>query len=244
MLKGSPPMITTRTLVIVALGLVLSTHTLQGQDRSRYRDFQLGSDLPSVSALASVPAAEAKTIHQRPAVMQQLTWRRPYVVSRSTASQNDPVRQIVFSFYNDQLSKMVVDYDPDRTVGMTDADMIDAISTAYGPPWIPAVNNTRAVISQVEAESGTPVARWGDTDVSVVLYRSSDLYGSPFASRFRLIVTSPRLEALARTGEAQAIRLDASEAPQREIARRKKQVEDTRVAEEKARIANKAAFRP
>jgi hypothetical protein len=236
-------MITTRTLVIVALGLVLPTHALQGQDRSRYRNFQLGSDLRSVSALASVPATEAKTIHQRPAVMQELTWRLPYIVSRSTASQNDPVRQITFSFYNNQLSKMVIDYEHDRTFGMTDADLIDAISTTYGPP-LPTLNNTRAVTSQVDAESGTPVARWRDTDVSVVLYRSSDLYGSASASRFRLIVTSPRLEALAQTGEAQAIRLDASEAPQREIARQKQEVEDTRVAEEKARIANKAAFRP
>jgi hypothetical protein len=236
-------MITTRTFVIVALGLVLSTHALQGQDRSRYRDFQLGSDLPSVSALAGVRASDAKTIHQRPAVMQELTWRLPYI-GRSTASQHDPVRQIVFSFYNNQLSKMVIDYEHDRTVGMTDADMIDAISTAYGPPWIPTLNKTRAVTSQVDAEFGTPVARWGDTDVSVILYRSSDLYGSSSASRFRLIVTSPRLEALAQTGEAQAIRLDASEAPQREIARQEQQVEDTRVAEEKARIANKDAFRP
>jgi hypothetical protein len=34
------------------------------------------------------------------------------------------VKQIVFSFYDDQLSKMVVDYEQDRTAGMTDADLI------------------------------------------------------------------------------------------------------------------------
>jgi hypothetical protein len=121
---------------------------------------------------------------------------------------------------------------------MTDADMIDAISTTYGPPFLPAVNNTQAVTSRVEAESGTPVARWGDADYSVVLYRSS------YASAFRVIVTSPRLDALAQSAAAQAIRLDEREAPQREIARQKKEVEDTRVSQEKARIVNKAAFRP
>jgi hypothetical protein len=57
-------------------------------------------------------------------------------------------------------------------------------------------------------------------------------------------VTSPRLEALARTAAAQAIRLDEHEAPQREIARQKKEVEDARLSQEKARITNKAAFRP
>jgi hypothetical protein len=99
----------------------------------RNAEMQLGSDLPSVSALANVAVSEAKTIHQRPAVIQELEWRRPYFVGGSTAPQNDPVQQIVFSFYDNQLSKMVVDYDHDRTDGMADADMIDAISTAYGP---------------------------------------------------------------------------------------------------------------
>src|SRR5438093_6071652 len=59
--KGTPPMINTRTFAIVALGLVLSTHALQGQDRSRYRDFQLGGDLSSVSALTKVAVSDAKT---------------------------------------------------------------------------------------------------------------------------------------------------------------------------------------
>jgi hypothetical protein len=127
---------------------------------------------------------------------------------------------------------------------MSDADMIEAISTAYGPPLKPAVRKTRAVPSQVEEESGTPVARWGDADYSVVLYRSSDLYRSSSASRFRIVVTSPRLEALARTADAPAIRLDEPEAPQREIARQKKEAEDTRLSQEKARIANKAPYRP
>jgi hypothetical protein len=231
-------MINTRTLAIVALGLVLSTHSLNGQGPPQYRDFQLGGDLLSVSALAKVTASEAKTIHLRPAVIQELEWRPPYFVSGSTAPQNDPVQQIVFSFYNDQLFRLVINYDRQRTDGMTDADLIEAISTAYGPPLKPAVKKTRSVLSQLEEESGTPVARWGDADYSVVLYRSS------YASEFRVIVTSPRLEALARTAAAQAIRLDEREAPQREVARQKKEVEDTRLSQEKARIANKAAFRP
>jgi hypothetical protein len=171
-------------------------------------------------------------------VMQELEWRPPYLASGSTAPQQDSVRQIVFSFYNDQLFKLVINYDRQRTDGMTDADMIEAISTAYGPALRPAAKKARTVVSQLEEESGTPVARWGDAEYSVVLYRSS------YASEFRIIVTSPRLDALARSADAQAIRLDEREAPQREIARQKKEVEDTRLSQEKARIANKAAFRP
>jgi hypothetical protein len=133
---------------------------------------------------------------------------------------------------------MVVDYDRDRTAGLTDTDLIDAISVTYGPRLKPGVRAGRGLPSQIEQESGTPVARWGDVDYSVALYRSS------YAGGVRVIVTSPRLEALARTAETQSARLDESEAPQREIARQKKETENTRVAQEKARLANKAAFRP
>src|SRR6266436_968377 len=74
-LKGSPIMINMRMLAIVALGLVLSTSSLHGQDRSRYRAFQLGSGLSSISGLTGVAASKAKTIHSRPALMQELQWQ-------------------------------------------------------------------------------------------------------------------------------------------------------------------------
>jgi hypothetical protein len=231
-------MLTARTLAVAGLGFVLSTQSLQAQNRPEYRGFQLGGSVLSVSTLTKVAASEARTVHLRPALMQELQWRPPFFLNGSGTLQTDSVRQIVFSFYNDQLSKMAVDYDTGRTAGMTNADMIDAISTTYGPPSTSAVTKPRAVPSHADDESGTPVARWGDADHSVVLYRST------YASRFRIIVTSPPLEALARTADAQAIRLDEREAPQREIARQKKKVEDTRVSQEKARAANKATFRP
>jgi hypothetical protein len=230
-------MITARTLVVVALGFVLSAH-LQGQSGAQYRDFQLGGSLPSVSALAGLTAADAKTIHERPAVMQQLDWRPPYYVAGSTTPRNDSVRQIVFSFYNDQLSKMVVDYDRARTGGLTDADVIEALSMEYGSPLQPARKKGPAVVaSQFDTEFGTPVARWGDANYSVVLYRS-------LSATFRIVVTSARLDALSRTADAQALQLDLREAPQREIARQKKEVDDTRASEERARVTNKASFKP
>jgi hypothetical protein len=231
-------MINPRLLGVVVLGLVLSTPHLYGAGRAQYRDFQLGSDLASVSARSGVAASEARTLHLRPAVTQELEWRIPLFASGSPTPQNDAVQQIVFSFYNDQLFRLVVGYDRQRTDGMTDGDMIDALSVAYGSP-LPSsgAKKAAAVASQIDIESGTPIARWGDADYSVVLYRSS-------YATFRVIVASPRLEALARTADAQAVRLDEREAPQRELARQKKEVEDIRASQEKARLANKAAFRP
>ena len=107
-------MTATRTFALI-LGFALSAQTLQAQDRSRYRDFQLGSDLRSVAALAKVPASEAKTIHQRPAVIQELEWRPPYFAGGSTAVQKEPVQRILFSFYDDQLFRLVINYDRQRT---------------------------------------------------------------------------------------------------------------------------------
>jgi hypothetical protein len=230
-------MIMVRRLGIASLGFVMSTQLLNGQSAPHYREFQLGADLASVSALAGVAVSAAKVIHERPAVMQDLEWRPPHSLLGTTAPPPDPVQQIVFSFYKDQLFRLVIDYYQNRTEGMTDADMIEAISSTYGS-ISKASLRTRVPSSQVAQESGTSVARWGDADYSVVLYRSS------YASGFRMIVTSPRLESLARTAEARALRLDELDAPKREIARQKKEADDTRAAQEKARLANKAAFRP
>jgi hypothetical protein len=74
-------MINRRTLAAGAIGLVLSTTSLHSQDRSRDRDVQLGGDLRAISALTGVAASEARTIHLRPAVMQELQWQRPYSLS-------------------------------------------------------------------------------------------------------------------------------------------------------------------
>jgi len=229
-------MIIRRALAIGALGLLLAAPLLHSQGRPRYRDFQLGGDLPSISALTGVAVSEARAVHLRPALMQELRWQRPYS-SSTTPSQTDSVKQIMFSFYNDQLSKMVVDYDHDRTAGMTDADLIDAISVDYGPRVKPGARTGRGTLTRVEEESGTLVARWAGADYAVALYRG-------FSSDVRLIVASPRLDALARTADGQATRLDDREAPQREIARQKKETEDARASQEKSRVANKAAFRP
>jgi len=230
-------MIAACRFAIASLGVVLGTQLLYGQSGAHYREFQLGGDLASVSAVAGVAVAEAQSIHQRPALIQDLQWKPPYAASGPTAPAPDPVQQIVFSFYNDQLFRLVIDYDRNRTEGMTDADMIDAISSTYGP-ISKTPQKSRVASSQVAEESGTRVARWGDADYSVVLYRSS------YASGFRMIVTSLRLDVLARTAEAQAVRLDERDAPRREIARQKKEADDTRAAQEKARLANKAGFRP
>jgi hypothetical protein len=189
--------------------------------------------------MAKVSATGAKTVHQRPSLIQELEWRQPYVMSRAAASQSDPVQRIVFTFYDDQLFRLVISYDRQRTNGLTDEDMIDALSATYGVALLqPTVKNVPALTAPLLGELGAPIAQWAGVDYSVALYRSS------FASEFRVVVSSPRLDALAETAAAEAIRLDEREAPQREIERREKEAADTRASQEKARLANRATFKP
>src|SRR5579864_452340 len=123
-----------RTVAVCAVGIACSTHALEGQDLSQYRNFQLGSDLSSVSTLSGVASSEAKMIHQRPAVLQDLEWRPSHWIPGSMAASTDPVEQLLFSFYGDQLFRAVADYGHERTKGTTGADMIEAISVVDGTP--------------------------------------------------------------------------------------------------------------
>jgi hypothetical protein len=231
-------MMNARTLAICTIGTMLLTIRVGGQGRAEYRSFELQSDLAAVSTLAGVPASEAKLIHQRPALMQELEWRPSRWIVGTSEASTDPVEHMIFSFYNNQLFRIVVDYGYDQTEGMTDADMIDAITSVYGAP-VKRTGPAVRVPNRVEVESGSLVARWGDTNHGVVLYRNST-----YRRTFRLIVTDPTLDDLSRKADSEALRLDAKEAPGREVARLKKESDDGRTVAEKARVANKAAFRP
>jgi hypothetical protein len=57
---------------------------------------------------------------------------------------------------NDQLFRVVVDYASDRTEGMTDDDMIEAIGVVYGTP-VQRVPGAGRLATRVDTESGTPV---------------------------------------------------------------------------------------
>jgi hypothetical protein len=227
-------------LGVTGMALVLSTSALSGQVAApQYRDFTLGSSLSTISAQVKASAADVKPIHQRPALIQDLSWRAPYFVADSNEPRKDPVQQITFSFYNDQLFRMAVDYDRQRTEGLTDADMIGALTEVYGPATTPKPRAPAATfVSLIDITSGIPVSQWGNAEYSVVLLRPS------FGAGFQVVVTSTRLDAQARVADAEAVRLDQREAPLREIARQKQDAENAKVSQDKARTANKATFRP
>ena len=229
-------MISTRSLVISVSLAVLPMPLIYAQDLSSYRGFQLGMNLQAVAKQANVKPSEAKVLYQRPAVILELEWRPQSFYSSS--AQGDPVMEVLFGFYNGELYRIVVNYDQQRTEGLTDQDLIEGISAKYGTPTTPVAKIISASPSQVYSDSEKVIARWEDSQSSINLFRFS--YGSAPG----MFIFSKRLDALAQVAIVQAIRLNDQEAPQREIERLKKQEEEKNAAGQKARPVNKENFRP
>lgn len=226
-------------LVTCVLGMLCVTPELEAQGLTKYRGFELGDSLTAVAARAGLAVAAAKTIHRRPAILQDLEWRPSRWVSGSSTASVDPVEVVTFSFYDDRLYRLVIDYSHPRTEGMTEADMIEALSVAYGPHVPRASWRAGLTASGVESESGPSVARWTDERTAALLFQTSS-----YRRRFRLIVVDTRLHELARKAEVQASKLDEKEAPSREVARQKRERDEADTAAEQARSVNKKAFKP
>jgi hypothetical protein len=223
-----------RSFDLLAQAQVLAPLTYT-QDLSKYREFQFGMNLLAVAKQADVKSTEARVVHQRPALIQELEWRPQR--SLSTSPEGDTVKEVLFSFYNGELFRIMVNYDQYKTEGLTNEDMVEAISSRYGVAIRPAAKIILFSSFHVYNDSEKVIARWEDSQYSLNLFRSS------YQPTFGLLVFSKRLDARAVAAIAEAIRLDDQEAPQREIQRQKKQDEENRAAQEKARPANKASFR-
>jgi hypothetical protein len=198
-------MIGIRTITLFAFLMALSASSICAQDLSSYRDFQFGMDLSAVAKQAGMDLSKAKTLHQHPALIQELWWQRSFAGS---SPPTDPVREIIFSFYDGALFRMVVNFDRRRTEGFTDEEMIEAISTKYGVAARPVATIVLFSSSQVYNDNEKVIARWEDSQYSYNLYRSSN---QPV---FGMLVFSKRLDALAQSAIAKAIYLDNQEAPQ------------------------------
>ena len=223
-----------RILAMSIAWVVISSSVISAQDLAKYREFQLGMSLVAVAQRAGI-TPEARVLHQRPELIQELTWQPPRRLGSSPPE--DAVRQVLLSFYSGQLFRIVVSYEWDRTEGLTVEDVVEALSVRYGPATLPATEISSAV-SRVYGDSDKIVAHWEDAEHSLNLVRPS------YASTFGLVVFSKRLDALARAAIIEAIRLDEQEAPGRAIERKKKQEDEDYARREHARNVNKTAFRP
>jgi hypothetical protein len=202
-------------------------------DLSQYRNIQFGTDLSAVAKQVGASASEAKVIHSRLALVQELKWR-PRGLGASPLAES--VDEVIFSFYNGELYRIVINYDRYEIEGLTAEDMISAISVTYGTDAKLAAP-VKAVQDRYGDEEDV-IARWQDPQYRFDLIRSS--YGRSFS----LIGVMTKLDSLAQAAMLEAKRLDDQEAPQREAARLASEQEAARDKLEKARLVNKPRFRP
>jgi hypothetical protein len=221
----------TRNLVISLAMVLLSAPLISGQDLSRYRKFSLGTSLAALSNQVGLDSHWANFVHQRPAVIQELTYWP--VDSSDSSVRVEPVSQILFSFYNGELYRMLVTYDQGATEGLNDEDMVQAVSARYGTGrrLYPEIN---LPTNDVYVSPEKVIARWEDSQNSV------NLLGSTSMNSFRLAVFSKRLDALAEAASTESVKLEKEQAPQKEIDRQKKEVDDLDIARQK----NRKTFRP
>ena len=223
-----------RMSVFLVSSFALSASGLPGVDLATYRNFHLGMSLADVAKQAKLPAS-SQLISSRPQRIEELDWHVNW--GPFGAAQSNPFSDVLFRFYNGELFEMAVTYDRDQTRGLTEADMIEAISSVYGPVGKP-------VSAEVSFDSrGTGgilkvIACWEDTRSQISLVHL------PYGTSFGMVISSKANKALAEKAIVESERLDQVEAPQRELALRARQLADAQAADEKARALNKPGFRP
>lgn len=222
-----------RSAATAALVFTALTATAWAADLSLYRGFALGSSLSAVAKQTGAKVEDAKVTQSRPALIQVLAWR-PQTLSAST--QTEPAQDVTFTFYNGELSRILVSYDRYETEGLTPNDITEAFSATFGVPERPT--GASKVVQGAYGDQEELVARWEDAKYRFELIQAS------FGPSYRLVGVLKRLEAPAKASILEAARLDEKEAPQREAAQKLTDGEIERAKLEKARLVNKPKFRP
>ena len=209
-----------------------------GQELSRYRDAVFGSTVASVAAATRTGPDAVKVVHQRPSLIQELRWRPQYALGRPVGSV-DPAQEVTFRFYEDQLFAITVVYEARLVDGLTNADIIEAVSAVYGTATLTAAASRGPAPPPAGAINGsTAIASWQSAGYEFTLMRQV------YPATFHLIGVSKALEPLARAAETEAARLDKQEAPRREAERAAAEIDRRAAAEDKTRVTNKREFRP
>ena len=225
---------TTRSLALTFAFIVLTAPGLRAQALSAYRQFHLGMTAAAVASELGVAPTAAKIVHTRPLLIQELEWRPP---ASPSSLEPDSVRLVLLDFCNGELYRMVVTYVPERVEGLTEEDMLQAMSPAYGRPTRPGSRIITSAAADTFTDTEQVVARWDDGTSSVNLFRST------YPAAFGLVIVSKRLAASARAAIDRAIEMDRLERPQREAAAGRVQAAADDATHAKARLVNKTLFK-
>lgn len=216
-------------VILFVIAAVLGSPALSAQDLSRYRNFSLGMQLADVLKLTEQNFTAVKTNIEHPGMIQELNWWPPAGATKDY--QAEAVQQILFSFYNGELYKIRVTYDPRAIKGLTADDIVQSISVRYGASRtaLKAPGNSENL-----ANSQQSVALWEDPQYSVKLIQMA------YSGGYGLIVSSKQANQEAETASVEAAKLEARERPQKEADRRKKEADNLEIERQK----NKKTFQP
>jgi len=219
------------SFVLVAIGTALAP--LHGSPVfSHYRGVTLGDSLATVMTQLGAEAATVKVLHERPSLIQELTWRpQRYVSGESTAV--DPLAEMALTFHMGQLVRISAIYDRDRTQGLTDADLRELVGAVYGLALLPSRATTAARFREHRM-----IGSWGDEDTRVVLW--SDEYPRRSGLTISASATAGRMDAEAAIGAG----LDAIQEPLRRRALEASAAAAIVDREALIRAQNKARFKP
>lgn len=225
-------------LAVTSLAVLLCAGPASAADASAYRGFRLGMTVAEVAAAAGVSPSVTRTAYERPLLIQELEWSPPGVPSATgVLPEGNSVMRVLFGFCNGELYRMVVGYDAARTEGLTETDLVDALSVGYGQATRPSAKIITSAATQTYVDTEDVVARWEDATASV------NLFTRVYRSTFGLVIFSKALAPVVRAGLVEGSRLKEIDAPRREIAEQKSRDDIEQAAHAKVRVANKAAFR-
>ena len=218
---------TMRSLVVcffMTVVSLLSIPQVHAQDLSKYRNFSFGMTVADVSKQIDKTPANAAVLHERPALIEELTWfpPQPYGSLRPA----EPVDQVLFSFYNGALYRMLLTYENSATKGLTDEDMIRVVSAKYGVATRPVAAVVNFPMNPSYKATEKVIARWEDSQHSLNLFRS---YGDTFA----IVMFAKQMDGQAGISIAESVKLEQEEAPQKESARSKKVADDLELERQK-----------
>ena len=208
-------------MIVVILLSILQVHA---QDLSKYRNFSFGMTVTDISKQIDQTPANAAVVHERPALIQELTWLPPQPYGSLRPAE--PVDQILFSFYNGTLYRMLLTYEDSATKGLTDEDMIRVVSAKYGLATRPVAAVVDFPMNPSYKATEKVIARWEDSQYSLNLFRS-------YLDTFAIVMFTKQLDAQAGISIAESVKLEQQEAPQKEAARAKKTAEGVELERQK-----------
>jgi hypothetical protein len=217
---------------IVFVLIVLSAPLIHAQDLSKYRGFSFGMTLADLVKQIDAHPEDIVVVHEHPALIQELRWRPPHPYSSLQPTESDS--QILFSFDNGTLYRMLVTYDDSAIKGLTADDMTRVISAKYGTATRPVVEINFPTNPLYGDTSAKVIARWEDPQYSFNLVRLS------LQDTFAIVMFSKQADAQAAVSIAESVKLERQEAPQKEATKVKKDADDL----EGERQKNIRAFLP